>query len=263
LVVVPLTILAPLAFGNHNAFTSLPINDTTEQTSTPARVSATEVLWDLTHGIYLDYSPSGTYAPLVSQLVDYNFSVTDAGIDNVNLSMYNILVICAGSAWDSPYSPAEVAAAEAYAASGGAILILGDNADTPEGNINPLSEAFGVTTGLNVVFPLDLYFSNFAPHPLFDGIGQLYFRSAGGLAVAAPSQAVAWTDDGSDITIALSESPCVVTLGDINVFAEYLSSVDNSAFASNVFNWLRDCGSATAMEPKTWGAIKASFHSGR
>ncbi|MHC4317746.1 MAG: hypothetical protein ACYS1B_04295 [Planctomycetota bacterium] len=76
-------------------------------TAIPEPAGAVNVLWDLTHGIYLDYEPAGRFSGLVGMLsgMGYGFTTTDAGIDNIDLSPYDILVICVGSSWDSPYTP--------------------------------------------------------------------------------------------------------------------------------------------------------------
>jgi hypothetical protein len=144
-IIIVTLISASGVLADENMLTGLPITAETAPHPIPTRTDMTEVLWDVTHGVYFNYSPGGWFAPLVAQLVDYNISVTDAGIHTIYLSDYDILVICVGSAWTLPYTP------------------------------------------------------------------------------------------------------------------EDLNEVDNSAFADNTFDWLRDCGGATPIEPTTWGLIKGVF----
>ena len=176
----------------------------------PPQVGATEVLWDITHGVKFGYEPGGAYAPFVGVLsgLGYNFSTTAGGIDNIDLSSYDILVICAGSSTMSPYTPNERAAAQAFVQTGGSILILGDNANAWPENVNPLAQGFGITVGLNRIEPLGLFFSNFLDHPVFTGIDEIYFVAGGGLGVVAPAIPIAWTNDGADITIAALDGLC-------------------------------------------------------
>ncbi|MHC4421461.1 MAG: hypothetical protein ACYS1E_12810, partial [Planctomycetota bacterium] len=60
---------------------------------------------------------------------------------------------------------------QATGCDGGTILILADNVGCHNGNINPIAEALGTTTGIANIEPYDTFFSNFAPHPIFEGIG--------------------------------------------------------------------------------------------
>ena len=200
------------------------------------------VLWDLTHGVYYDYKPDGGYSQLVSRLggTGCAISTTDAGLENTDLSAYRAIVICLGSAWSSAYTPGEVEVVRQFVNAGGGLLIMGDNADCPNGNINPVAQAFGITAGVSDLLPYDLYFSNFSTHPIFAGCSSLYYRAAGGLTAAPPGQLAAWTGAGQGV-VATSGfgSGRVVVLGDINFWEnDYLSRTDNLRFADNVFGWL-------------------------
>jgi hypothetical protein len=158
------------------------------------------------------------------------------------------------------YTASEVTAVQAFVALGGSVLILGDNPSAWVWNINPLAETLGAMTGVASLVPSDLYFSNLASHPIFNGIKTLYYKAGGALSTTGVMQAIAWTDGGAEITIGLSEAPCVVVLGDINIFAqpEFFSQADNRAFALNVFNWLASCGPVSIDNP-SWGSIKSTY----
>ena len=100
------------------------------------------VLWDLTHGVYFTYEPTGDYSELVAMLASnaYVVSTTAAGIDNVDLAPYDIIVICLGSAWDSPYTASEVTAIQSFVARGKGVFVMAENANTPNANIQPITK---------------------------------------------------------------------------------------------------------------------------
>jgi hypothetical protein len=218
-----------------------------------------EVLWDLTHGVYLQYEPSGAFSNLVAMLNanSYNVTTTTSGIDNIDLSAYDVLVICMGSSWDSAYTPSEVAAAVDFVAGGGGILILGDNASVPVGNINPIAQAFGTTVGVLNISPSDLYFSNFIAHEIFNGVSQLYYRAAGELGYTDPSILAAWTDlDEPTVTLV---DPCrVIVTGDMNCADNTYMLADDATFLMNVFQCLATSG-PVPVDNSSWGSIKARF----
>lgn len=220
------------------------------------------ILWDLTHGVYLFYEPAGKYSDLVTLLSGAGMSVmtTTAGVETLDLSAYDIIVLAAGSTWDSAYGPAEVAALQDFVTNrGGSLLILGDNGNTPVSNLNPVTAAFGVTTGLDLIDPLDLYVDTFAAHPAFTGISTVYMRAAGTLGVSPPATAVAWTDAGAPV-IAAADGSCTMVLGDSDPLTNpYIANADNAAFAVQLFHWLATCSEPVSVDGSTWGRIKASY----
>ena len=120
---------------------------------------SSNVLWDLSHGVYSSYEPAGRYSNLVSLLSTSGFSIdaNASGVLALDLNDYDIIVICLGSAWDSAYSTEEVTAITNFVSNGGGLLILGDGAGSPNANINPLAQAYGTTLGLSSVDPMDLF----------------------------------------------------------------------------------------------------------
>jgi hypothetical protein len=217
-------------------------------------VAVTPVLWDVTHGVFSGYEPSGRFSDLAAMLtgMGYTIETTNAGIDNIDLSPYAVLVVCNPSSWDTPYTPAEAAAAVAFAGSGGSILILGEDFGSHPDHVNPIAQAFGTTVGVDDVVPTDLYFDNFASHPVFDGITTLYYRAGGELAVdtALP---IAWAPTG-EILVTAAAGHRVVTLGDASAFTnDYLGNADNGTFAAAVFTWLH---APAPVESATWGGVK-------
>ena len=209
--------------------------------------SGGNILWDITHGVY-SYEPSGNFSLLTGLLnsAGYNVMTTDAGVDNVDLSTYDILVICEGSAKISSYTTSEIDAISQFVNQGGGLLILGDNASCSNENINPLAEEFGISLGLSTIEPYDLYFSNFTSLEIFEGINEIYYRAAGEISASAPAEIEAFTSNNEGVIASnVSHPGRVLALGDINVWDnEYITNVDNQAFAENVFNWLSQTNSS-------------------
>lgn len=200
------------------------------------------VLWDVTHGIYLGYDPTNFYSSLVTLLNSAGFSIytTSAGLDNLNLAPYDIIVVNLGSSWTSGYTPSEVAAIDNFVNAGGGLLVMGDNPDVPNVNINPVAQTFGCTSGVSILSPNDLYINNFTAHPIFAGVTEIYNRAAGELTASAPSSLVAWEPgDHGVVSVAEVGAGKVVILGDMNLWDNtYISNSQNQLFAENVFTWL-------------------------
>jgi hypothetical protein len=111
------------------------------------------VLWDLTHGVYYDYEPAGLYSSLVSLLnsAGYTVDTTAAGVNNVDLWAYDVLVVNVASAWDNAYTPAELEVIEYYVWNGGSLLVLADNLGVPNQHVEPVCRAFGALCGFGAL----------------------------------------------------------------------------------------------------------------
>ena len=110
----------------------------------------------------------------------------------------------------------------------------------PKENINPVAQTFGCTTGVSELLPYDLNISNFAGHPIFAGVTEIYYRVAGELSASPPSSLVAWEPGGHGVvSIAEVGAGKVVILGDINLWDNtYIANSQNQLFAENVFTWM-------------------------
>jgi len=197
-----------------------------------------DIIWDLTHGVYLNYEPSGDFAPLVSALQanGYTVTTTAVGVDTIDLSPYQIMVICVGSAADSAYTPSEVTAIEAFVQAGGGLFLIGDNPGAWPEHVNPVAQAFGVTTGQgDSVEP----FNDFDPHPVTTGVSTLIPAAAGNLAVAPPSTVIGRDAMAQPVlTVAEVVSGKVVIYGDVNTCSDGVTLADNQLFCENIFGWL-------------------------
>ncbi len=218
-------------------------------------LSGGSVLWDMTHGVYLGYQPAVNYTSLVSLLNGMGFTVdtTAAGVNNVPLANYDVLVVNLGSNWNSAYTAAEVTAIQNFVASGGGLVVLGDNPITPNANINPVAQAFGGTFGIaDLIDPI----TNLAAHPIFNGVTSLDLDAGGQVSAAAPAEVIAW-DSLSRGAVAVAQVGVgkVVLIGDINLWTNsYIANVDNQLFAQNTFDWLASWLSASPSV----GAVPAS-----
>jgi hypothetical protein len=207
------------------------------------------VVWDTTHGVYLNYYPQTRYSTLLTMLSDsgYTIDVCGTGINNIDLEQYDVIVLCLATSWYSAYSQVEVDSLYAYygrgrqrviltgdmnfcentyigiadntafiynvfdwlATSGGGILILGDNPGCPNANINPVNDTFAMQSGVAGLNPSDLYFTNFGAYTIFNGITQIYYRAAGAIAAATPATVAAWTS-ANEPTIGLLDQSTFV-----------------------------------------------------
>jgi hypothetical protein len=184
-------------------------------------------------------------------------NTTDIGVHNVDLTQYDVVVVFVTSAWNSAYTQEEVDSLVSFVNQGGGLLIGGANSGCPNGNINPVSLAFGTTCGITSNEPNDLYFTNFITHQIFDGIGQIYFRATGQLTCVSPCIEAAWSPTYSEVLITLTDPapPRVVCLGTCTGMSNsYFYHAENMDFAENVFYYL--AGAEIALERTTWGQIK-------
>jgi hypothetical protein len=206
------------------------------------------ILWDIYHGVnpFLHYRnhPDTMNTVLRSILLEmgHPLVVSDSGILHLDLREFCGIIIAPQTTWDSPYSDEEVSLIRNFVREGGGLLIMGDHGGFRPENINPVAQAFGATTGLDVMLPQLLIVTNLTPHPIFIGVDTLYFTLAGQLGSAPPSQPVAWDDPGR-LVVAVAESGegRVVITGDANAFIDpdpLFGIEENETFVRNIIRWL-------------------------
>jgi hypothetical protein len=203
------------------------------------------ILWDTTHGVHLLYSPNGRYSNLAAMLVDSGFTIVmnGQGVHNIDLSPYDIIVINIASSWNSAYTGAEVNALLSWYDNGhqqvihtsdanwcdnsymhladdsvfscnvfkhlstpGGIAIMSENTACPNANVAPVVQAFNMNCGISYLSPSDLYFSNFAAHPIYNSVSQVYYRAAGELSASAPAQEIGWTSTNQGTVAEMNEA---------------------------------------------------------
>lgn len=204
---------------------------------------AGRVLWDISHGVYLDYQPSGRYSSLVGDLETASFTVdtTTTGFLVDEPSDYDVIVIrgyCLPGEW---YTSAEAEVIEQFVSNGGGLLILGDNISLAPWKYETVASKFGLSFAISEIDPYDTYTTSLDTHPVFDGISQIYMRAAGEIASTGGLAEVAWQEWTSNALAAAGTfgDGRVVALGDSNIFDNsYIGYVDNQPFAMNTFNYL-------------------------
>jgi len=218
------------------------------------------VLWDITHGVYLDYQPSGRYSVLAGLLASTgnSITVTNQGIDTFDLSPFCVLVIVFGSPGDPPYTASEVEAITAFVADGGGLLVLADNPATVcAPRLNPVTQAFGTTITDSYPTPTDQYITSLATHEIFTGVNELNFIAVGELDGVAPSAEVAWTYNAEPMITVVDPHGVVIT-ADANFCSnDFIGGSDNEAFILNVFAYL--CSGPVGTETRSWSGVKAMF----
>ncbi|MHC4336840.1 MAG: DUF4350 domain-containing protein [Planctomycetota bacterium] len=217
---------------------------------TPSTVFGYAVLWDTSHGVVGDgdYQPSGYYQTLVQHLGDNGFTVdttSDGFHDPID---YDVIVVCLASAYDTAYTSGEVERILSFVNNGGGLLIMGDRQDRPgkdNEHIQPVADEFGIALGISNLEPLGLYTSDFADHPIFDGIGGIYMYAAGELAASSPASEGAWKEGTGEAIAAVAEygQGRVVGLGDCSLWTvsdnwDYFHEADNPQFSVNTFEYL-------------------------
>lgn len=241
-VIVVLAIL--LMFGLASADTGMDLT-TGEPAAASAAASAAVplciidtgecgALWDISHGVYLNYQPSQDYSDFVALLNSqgYPVAVTSTGILTEDLSSFEILIIAVTDSWNSAYTPAEVTAIQNFVNSGGKLLIMGENPGCPNVNVNPVSQAFGTTLGLSYMGDPTIFD---AAYPAFSGVSAIQFAAGGELSSSAPSTVVAW--DSSNKPAAAAVGKDVFIIADTNMFANnYIGSADNEKMVLNLWD---------------------------
>jgi hypothetical protein len=215
------------------------------------------VLWDLSHGQYSGYAPSGSYSDLADMLTEHEINCyeTTTSLEFVSLDAYDMIVIGTVLAWDSAYTGPELAAVEEFVSTGGGLLIMGDNASCPNENITPVSEAFGVSSAAEGEFNGAI--TDFDALELFTDVDTLQIVWGTGLEVASPSETIA-RGPGGESAVSLMGDCEVIMICDCNLWEnQYIGLADNETFALNVFSCL--CGADTPVVRSTWGTIKSLY----
>jgi len=227
---------------------------------TPSTVFSYNVLWDTSHGVADSgqYQPSGYYQTLVEHLSLYDFTVdtTSEGFLFDDLAGYDVAVVCLTSAYNDGdiYTSAEIERVVNFVNAGGGLLIMGDQQRrNPNANIQPVASQFGITFG-SALSTFEVYTSDLADHPVFDGIGTIFMYAAVELSVSGPASPIAW-QQGTETTIAAVAQygqGRVVALGDCSLWADYSDNdyfyrADNSEFSLKTLTYLAVPEPATVL----------------
>ena len=223
--------VAPIATADHDA-------------SLEGKAGA--VLWDYTHVPYCPgacYTLEERYTQLVSILngQGYTFTTTTGGVNNMDLSPFRIIVLCLGSAWNSPYSSVEADSLVAFVDRGGSLLVMGDNTGCPNANLTPVLTRFNMLSGTGACGDC---FTSTTANPtytaIFSGVSQACGVATGSISASSPSEVIGWVSG-----VPLMAGRCetnkggVLLIGDINQWEnDYIGNVNNLQFLVNTFDWL-------------------------
>jgi len=203
-----------------------------------------KILWDTYHGDGGADAGFEKYTELVSDLQNKGCTVTpsNAGVTTPGLlSQYNVLIVSAGTSFNSAYTTPEVDAIETFVNNGGGLLILDEWNDYPgQPHVDPVVQRFG-TYDIATIPSHDQITHFDTAQPIFSGISSIELFYLGVLSAQSPSTAVAW--DGQQAVINVVSGKKVVIIGDCNIFqtdptSNYINQYDNRKFASNVFTYL-------------------------
>ena len=223
----------------------------------PSSVFSYTVLWDTSHGVYVSstfggdgYQPSqdGYYQMLAEHLGnnDFTIDITSQGFLTDDPSGYDVIVVCLTSAFYSTYTSTEVEHIVDFVEDGGGLLIMGDLLAAPNANIQPVASEFGITLGVSNLNPTEIYTSEHADHPIFDGIDEIFMYAASELSAITPAFPAAWQEGNGKILAAVARygQGRVVALGDcslwswVDMYEERFTIADNPQFAVSTFNYL-------------------------
>lgn len=170
------------------------------------------------------------------QQAGFQFEISNAGICNPDLAQYAAIMVLASHP-ARRYSESEVEKVYAYVASGGGLVLIGDN---PSGagfqHLDTLAFRFGMdlSSQPSIASPY-----TFAPHPIFNNVASLNFQDGGAIVVSPPATAIAWSSSSPAVAVAeIGNGGRVVGIGDLNVWQDGYATPANLIFAKNVFSWV-------------------------
>ncbi len=213
------------------------------------------VLWDQTHGVYLEYSLNGRFSSMRDTLMNhgYSFDTTVNGVNNESLDNYRIVVLNLGSNWNSAYTQEEADSVAAFVARGGSVLIQSENTGCPNSNLNLVVNTFEMSVGLgNPQTTMDSFSTNPTYSSMFTGVSSVTTQAPGQVGASGQSEEIAWFG-GAPGVVGRCESDHggVVLVSDINLWDNTnITNADNATMLINVFDWLSDppCAPTSAGE---------------
>ena len=194
-----------------------------------------ELLWDDTHDtdgddLYVNYSN------LAGMFPNWGVNATQIQTGPLTaalLANYDILVLIDN---EGAYTGQEISDIQNWINSGGALLMIGEN-----------WSAFNPTQNNLIIAPYGIQFqntatsgaSNFAPHPITNGLTQLSWAAGSSLTVSGVAVPLAW-DASNNNGLAVNESGVkVVVLDDSNMMDNTnLNTASNALCMENVMNFL-------------------------
>jgi len=212
---------------------------TAQMSTVPGRI-----LWDVHHGILPPNHPNTEYSSFLAlaEARGFQLDVSYAGVLNVALDEYQILIVSMLTAWNSVYTEVEVERIYHWVRQGGSMILLTEHGSTkmPLENIEPIAHRFGIDLLRVRIDPPNGKINIFADHPLFEGVEVIRIGAGGVLEVQPPMSVSAWAPSDEPV-VAQGQfgNGVVAVVSDSNLFDfEFLPSYDNERFAENLFDYL-------------------------
>ncbi len=206
-----------------------------------ADFTGVRLLWVESRGVYCGagcYGAGGRYRDLLDRYRDLGalIDILPAGapLNAAALAGHAMVWIALPANWDTPFEPAEADAIEAFVAAGGGLELLADGVDTPNENLQPIADRFGISLGID---PADYY--AFTTHSLF-GHQMLITSGTGTVAGATPWAQDSYTDGIVGVLTEHGDGR-VLVIGDANSFTgpSLRSPIgDNARISDNALFWL-------------------------
>jgi len=205
------------------------------------------VLIDVSHGVFPLWHnhPDSAFTQLQDLLNEMRYPsiVSDSGVQHLDLSRFNGMILTAIWAEFFPYTEEEAFIIRDYVEKSGGLLIISDNPIVAP-PINPIAQIFGTTTGANTL-PGPLFITNLSDHPIFMEVNVIYFYGGGELLASFPSEEVAWDAlDRGVVAVAEVGAGRVVIVGSSQIFDDFASPSfwENETFIRNIFLWILRIG---------------------
>ncbi len=215
------------------------------------------ILWVNTYGTYLSYDLNGDYTGLRDTLTSNGHAIqsTTNHVDAMDLSPYDVVIVCLGSNWNGSFTASEAHALADFVRRGKGLLVMSENSGCPNSNLQAILDTFGFTAG--GTDPGDVTMTNFTTSPpwanMFAGISAIRLDDPG--AVTGPNWLVEYGGNYFGAAECFGSGPqgVAMIIGDINLWDNStLNQNDNKAFLLNVVDFLQDaanqCGSLEVSE---------------
>ncbi len=202
-------------------------------------------MWTSAHGVYLGYEPDGRFSSLRDTLLAHGYTIAldTQGVDAIDLSPYDVVIVCLGSNWYGSFTASEAHALAQFVRQGKGLLIMSDNDYCPNESLRAVLDTFGLSApGTNPGQITTGTFTTDTPWlKMFEGVDSLSFAYPG--EVLGPQWLIEF--QGKTYAVAAcfgAETPgAVVLIGDFNLW-ENLFYEEHGAipFSLNVIQFLSE-----------------------
>ncbi len=228
-----------------------------------AFVFSANILWVNT---YETFCPSGDCYDLTSYFSDLRDTlvahghtiVSDTGhVDQLDLSPYDIVIVCLGSNWYGSFTASEAHALAEFVRQGKGLLVMSENSGCPNSNLQALMDTFGFSAGLNNEDLIVLRWFNRTATPwgeLFNGVDSLIMDAPGAVSGLGYTWLVQYNsnDYAEGACFGDQVQGAIIVVGDINMWAQHFNEAQDKTFFLNTVNFLaaaaEKCGALDAPE---------------